>query len=126
MGQALTILLVEDSDFARMVAEEYLKEMEHTVYEAVDGMAALEQLKELNKVDLIISDWEMPEMDGLEFLKNVRKDEKFKDIPFIILSAMEDQSKVDEASQAGATDYIVKPMDPDILQEKIQKIFGKK
>lgn len=126
MGQALTILLVEDSDFARMMAEEYLKEMGHTVHEAVDGMVALEQLKGLGKVDLIISDWEMPEMDGLELLKNVRKDKKFKGTPFIILSAMDGQSKVDEACQAGATDYMSKPLDPDILQEKIQKIFGKK
>ena len=116
----IKILLVEDSEFAREVARSHLNQLGFTrIFAASDGMIAFERLKKLT-VDLIITDWTMPRMDGLAFLRNVKKDPRLSGIPFIMLTAHGDKEKVIEAVKSGASDYIVKPVTPEILKEKIK------
>ena len=120
----LAVLLVEDSDLQREVARSLLEEMGFgRVIVARDGVEALQQL-EKGKVDFILSDWEMPEMDGLELLKNVRAKEDYKNTPFIILTVVDQKERIVNAMQAGVTDYIIKPVEKNILKDKLKKIFG--
>jgi two-component system chemotaxis response regulator CheY len=76
-------------------------------------------------VGLIVSDWNMPKMTGLELLKAVKEDEKLKSIPFIMVTAEGQRENVLEAVKAGVSNYIVKPFTPETFNEKLQKVFGK-
>jgi len=124
MQQKCRILLVEDSELARQVAKEYLIDLGYkNVIEASDGLIAFMRLQKL-KIDLIISDWEMPRMDGLELLKKIKNIDKLSHIPFIILTAVDSREKVIQAIRAGAKSYIVKPVSPEILKEKVENAFS--
>ena len=98
------------------------KDLFITILEAEDGQLALEELKK-NKVDLIISDWNMPNMTELEFLKAVRSDESFKKIPFVMVTAEGKKDNVMEAAKAGVSNYVVKPFTPETLEEKLKKVI---
>jgi len=93
------------------------------IIEADDGSTALEILKK-EKVDLIISDWNMPKMPGIELLKAVRSDENLKDIKFIMVTAEAQKESVIEAIKYGVNQYVVKPFTPETLKEKLEKVFG--
>ena len=117
------ILVVEDSKFQSEIFAFYLNQMGfENVTQARDGNEALNLILK-DSFDLIISDWEMPNMDGLELLKNIKKTPSCKDIPFIMITILEDADSNREAMNAGASDFIVKPADPDILKEKLGKVF---
>jgi two-component system chemotaxis response regulator CheY len=89
-----------------------------------DGEAALEELGR-SSFDLIISDWHMPKMDGLDFFKALSKNPKWNDIPFLLITAEKEREKVIEAVQAGIKQYLVKPVEPEKLSNKIkQVVFG--
>ena len=83
-------------------------------------------LRELKKEDvgLIISDWKMPKMTGLDLLKAVRGDKKLKDIPFIMVSAEGHKENVMEAVESGVSNYLVKPFTPETFGEKLEKVLG--
>ena len=118
------ILLVEDSDLQREVAKSHLEDLGFDrVVEAKDGRDAYRYVQK-RKVDLIISDWEMPEMDGLELLGRIRQNDILGNIPFIILTVFDDKEKIIAAVKAGITDYIVKPVERNVLEKKIKNIFG--
>ncbi|MFW5837053.1 MAG: response regulator, partial [Desulfovibrionaceae bacterium] len=120
--QDLTILVVDDFRTMRSVIRNILKRIEITdVLEAHDGQNALEVLEE-NPVDLILSDWNMPRMAGIEFLRQVRAREETRDIPFVMITAEGMRENIVEAIQAGANGYIVKPFTPEQLREKIERI----
>ena len=93
------------------------------IIEAENGKTALSKLKK-EDVGLVISDWNMPEMTGLELLKAVKTEEKFKDLPFIMLTAEGQKDCVIEAVKAGVTNFIVKPFTPDTLKEKLNAVFS--
>ena len=123
MKEDVKILLAEDSSTVRETTRAYLARMGFKkIMEARDGAAAWKRLQTM-KPDLVVSDWDMPEMDGLELLKKTRADEKLTDLPFILLTAQDDKDRIVEAIKAGATDYIVKPIDRRVLAEKINKIL---
>lgn len=120
----MKILVVDDFATIRRILRTLLKKIGLTnVIEAEDGSSALNVLKK-NEVDLIICDWNMPYMSGIELLKAVRGDESLKDIPFLMLTAEGQKEKVSEAVQAGVTNYIVKPFTADSIQDKLTQIFG--
>ncbi len=122
MITGMRILLVEDSDLQREVAKGLLEEIGFgRVIEAKDGVEALQVLQK-RTIDLILSDWEMPEMDGLELLKKVRSTKEYEHIPFIILTANDQKDYILQAVRAGVTDYIIKPMERDILKTKLNKL----
>ena len=122
MNLDMTILIVDDFDTMRRIIKGALKEIGfYNFIEANDGKSALGKLDK-EKVDLIVSDWIMPNMNGIELLKTFKKDEKLRKIPFIMVTAEGHKGHVLEAINAGVDNYIVKPFTPETLQEKIKKV----
>ena len=124
MDTNINILVVEDSEFQSEIFAFYLKGMGfNKITQAGNGAEAF-ALLEKDSYDLIISDWEMPEMDGLELLGRIRQNDILENIPFIILTVFDDKEKIIAAVKAGITDYIVKPVERNVLEKKIKNIFG--
>lgn len=124
MDLSIKILIVDDFATMRRILKNILKQLGFTnVTEADDGSTALELLK-TNSFDLIISDWNMPKMTGLDLLKNVRAAPETKDIPFLMVTAEAQKQNVIEAVQAGVSNYVVKPFTADQISEKLKKILG--
>ncbi|MCX5836237.1 MAG: chemotaxis response regulator CheY [Deltaproteobacteria bacterium] len=125
MDKQIKILVVDDFATMRKVIRNLLKQVGYeNIAEAEDGVAALKTLKS-QKVDLIVSDWNMPNMTGLELLKAVRADEELKQTPFLMVTAEALQDNVVAAVKAGVSNYIVKPFTAETLNEKIKKILDK-
>jgi len=120
----IKILIVDDFSTMRKIIRNILTQLGFkNILEADDGTTALEILKK-EKVDLIISDWNMPKMSGLELLKAVRSDENLKDIPFVMVTAEAQKESILEAIKYKVNQYIVKPFTPETLKEKLEKVFG--
>ncbi len=93
--------------------------------EADDGQKAYEKLLAAGDFQLIISDWNMPNCTGLDFLKRVRADSKFKNLPFILLTAEAEAAQIAQAVALGVSNYIVKPFTADILKQKLEQSYKK-
>ncbi len=123
MDLSIKILIVDDFATMRRILKNILKQLGFTnILEADDGTTALEQLK-TNQFDLIISDWNMPKMTGLDLLKSVRGMNECKDIPFLMVTAEAQKQNVIEAVQAGVSNYVVKPFTAEQIADKLGKIF---
>ncbi len=120
---AKTILIADDSESIRVVVGLALREAGFTVIVAKDGKDALDLLKQNEQVSLIISDLNMPILDGILFLKEVRKLDKFKYLPFLILTTESQDSKKTEAKNAGATGWIIKPFVKEKLIAVVNKVI---
>jgi two-component system chemotaxis response regulator CheY len=121
---SIKILIVDDFATMRKIIKKLLGKIGYQdVHEAENGQVALEMLKSDN-FNFILADWNMPEMNGLDLLKTIRKDEKYKDIPFVLVTSEASKNNIIAAIQAGANDYIVKPFNADALQETIKKILN--
>ncbi|MCL2265267.1 MAG: response regulator [Treponema sp.] len=120
----IRILVVDDSIIMRNIVKNTFGEMKipFDCYEAENGRAALRQL-ESNDISIVFLDWNMPGMDGIEFLKTVRAIPKYKDLPVVMVTSERGKFSVIEALQSGATDYIVKPVQEKIFREKVQEIL---
>lgn len=119
------ILVVDDVASMRSVTKSILMVADYSnIILATDGANALEVLKN-EAFDLIICDWEMPNMSGLELLIEIRKNEKLKNIPFLMLTSNTDKVKVDVAIKEGATNYVIKPIQASALIEKINNCLSK-
>ena len=125
MDLSMKVLVVDDFATMRRILKNVLKEIGFTkIVEADDGSTALAVLKK-DKVDLIVSDWNMPEVTGLELLKHVRRDELMKDMPFLMVTSEGQKDMVIQAVQAGVSNYVVKPFTADTIKEKLEQIFDK-
>jgi len=125
MDKSIKILIVDDFATMRKVIRNLLKQTGYeNIVEAEDGVNALKILKS-QKIDFIVSDWNMPNMSGLELLKAVRADEDLKALPFLMVTAEALQENVVAAVKAGVSNYIVKPFTSETLDEKIKKIMEK-
>lgn len=120
---AKTILIADDSESIRVVVGLALREAGFTVIVAKDGQDALDLLKQNEQVSLIISDLNMPILDGILFLKEVRKLDTFKYLPFLILTTESQDSKKMEAKNAGATGWIIKPFVKEKLIAVVNKVI---
>ncbi len=121
----MKVLLVDDFATMRKIVRNILGQLGiKNVDEADDGSTALPKLKQ-NKYDIIISDWNMPKMTGLDLLKAVRADENLKSLPFLMVTAEALKDNIVAAAQAGISDYVVKPFTAATLEEKLKKIFAK-
>lgn len=118
-----TVLVVDDSRIMRNIVKNTFAELKIPCdyLEAENGQKAF-QLLETNPISLVFLDWNMPEMDGMEFLKKVRSMPNYKDLPIIMVTSEAAKYNVVEALQAGATDYIVKPVHEKIFMQKISEI----
>ncbi len=120
----MRILVVDDSPTIRELTKIFLKDLEFTnVEEAADGSNALEKLKS-EVFDLVITDWNMPQLSGLDLLKAIRADDKMKKIPVLMVTSVDEKDNVIQAVQAGINDYFLKPISAEVLKNKIDKIFG--
>lgn len=120
----MPVLIVEDNTTMRRIVNNLLKQLGfNNITEAIDGTDALAKLRE-KKVSLIISDWNMAPMTGLDLLKQVRADAQLKAIPFIMVTAESKPENIISAKQAGVSNYIVKPFSADTLKAKMATIFG--
>lgn len=124
----MRILVVDDMSTMRKIISKTLKNMGFTnIEEADDGATAwpmVEKSIEFKQpYHFIISDWNMPKMTGIDFLKKVRETSEYKKLPFLMVTAEAEQKNVITAVQAGVSNYIVKPFTPDSLAEKIKKLF---
>jgi two-component system chemotaxis response regulator CheY len=125
IDKSMRILVVDDFSTMRRIIKNILKQLEfNNVVDADDGSSAWEVLNK-DKIDFVISDWNMPKMSGLELLKKVRNSEEFADLPFLMVTAEGQQENIIEAVQAGVSNYIVKPFTPETIEQKISKIFEK-
>lgn len=122
----IKFLIVDDFSTMRRIIRNLLKELEFTnADEAEDGVAALHKLKN-EHFDFVITDWNMPNMTGIELLKNIRSDPSLKQLPVLMVTAEAKKENIVEAAQAGADGYIVKPFTAATLEEKLAKIFQKR
>lgn len=121
--QNMKILVVDDFSTMRRIVRNILKQLGYSnIVEADDGSTALDTLKK-EKIDFIVSDWNMPKMTGLELLKAVRGDDTLKAIPFLMVTAEAKKENITDALQNGVSNYIVKPFTAETMKEKIEKIF---
>ncbi len=121
----MKILVVDDFSTMRRIVKNLLRQLgyEH-IDEAEDGEQAFSKLQG-TEYGFMISDWNMPNMDGLELLKKVRSDPDLKELPILMVTAEAEKEKVITAIQAGVNNYVVKPFTGEILKEKMDKIFEK-
>ena len=123
MDQNMKILTVDDFSTMRRIIRNMLRQLGYTnIVEAEDGAEALNLLHK-DKVDFVISDWNMPNMSGLELLKAIRADEHLKPLPVLLVTAEALKENVVEAVKAGVNNYVVKPFTAEKLKEKIDAIF---
>lgn len=121
----LSILVVDDFPTMRRIVRSLLKELGFTnVEEAEDGQDALNKLR-AGGFQFVVSDWNMPNLDGLEMLKQIRADAALKDLPVLMVTAEAKKENIIAAAQAGASGYVVKPFTSATLEEKLNKIFEK-
>ena len=121
------ILIADDMKLLRRMVGNSLKTLGYSDFvEAEDGAAAWDMLTNARPpVGLIISDWNMPNSTGLDFLKRVRSDTRFKQLPFILVTAESEKQQVAEAMAAGVSNYLLKPFDAESLKVKIQATWDK-
>lgn len=124
MSTEKKILVVDDFSTMRRIVINILHRLGYTnVVEAENGADALKKLKE-EKFELVISDWNMPTMTGLELLQAVRSDDSLKDTPFLMVTAEGRKENILTAVKSGANNYVVKPFNQATLEEKINAIFS--
>lgn len=122
----LKFLVVDDFSTMRRIVRNLLKELGFTnVDEAEDGVVALQKLKSVGTFQFVVSDWNMPNMTGIELLRAIRADESLKHLPVLMITAEAKKENIIEAAQSGASGYIVKPFTAAVLEEKMNKIFEK-
>jgi two-component system chemotaxis response regulator CheY len=120
----MKILVVDDMATMRRIVKNIFKQLGFVnVEEAENGKEALDKLK-ATKFDLVVSDWNMPVMPGIELLKNIRADSALKDIPVLMVTAEAQKDNLLEAIKAGVSNYIVKPFTAESIKQKLDKIFA--
>ncbi|MBY0553322.1 response regulator [bacterium] len=123
-------LIVDDFGTMRKIVKKALTDLGYgNSVEAVDGLNAYQLLVEHAKsgepFDFVISDWNMPNMLGIELLKKCRSEDPFKNLPFMLVTAESEQSQILEAAKAGVTDYVIKPFSPAMLKSKLENAYKK-
>ncbi|MFP3928933.1 MAG: chemotaxis response regulator CheY [Desulfobacteraceae bacterium] len=124
MDTSIKVLVVDDFATMRRIVKGVLKQLGFSnIIEAEDGTSAMDLLRK-EKIGLVVSDWNMPKMTGLDLLKAIRADEDLKSTPFIMVTAEGQKENVIEAVKAGVNNYIVKPFTPETFSEKLEKVFA--
>ncbi len=121
----MKLLVVDDSSTMRRIIKNTLARLGYKdVLEGADGVEGWNQLDSNPDIEMLITDWNMPEMNGLELVKKVRADERFKDLPIIMVTTEGGKAEVITALKAGVNNYIVKPFTPQVLKEKLGAVMG--
>lgn len=121
----MKILVVDDSSTMRRIINNTLQRLGYThILEAEHGLEAWDILDQNSDIGVLITDWNMPEMNGLELVKKTRADSRFVDIPIIMITTEGGKAEVITAIKAGVNNYIVKPFTPQVLKEKLEVVLG--
>ena len=124
MDLNMKVLVVDDFATMRRIVKNVLRQIGFkNIAEADDGKSALTELRK-EKYDLVMCDWNMPEMPGIELLNMIRTDDELKDIKFVMVTAEAKKENIVEAVKAGVNNYVVKPFTADTVAEKLKKVFG--
>ncbi|SUP09753.1 CheY [Vibrio metschnikovii] len=125
MNKNMKILIVDDFSTMRRIVKNLLRDLGfNNTQEADDGLTALPMLKK-GGFDFVVTDWNMPGMQGIDLLKNIRADAELKHLPVLMITAEAKREQIIEAAQAGVNGYIVKPFTAATLKEKLDKIFDR-
>lgn len=125
LNKNMKILIVDDFSTMRRIVKNLLRDLGfNNTQEADDGLTALPMLKK-GGFDFVVTDWNMPGMQGIDLLKNIRADEELKHLPVLMITAEAKREQIIEAAQAGVNGYIVKPFTAATLKEKLDKIFDR-
>lgn len=125
IDKKLKILVVDDFATMRRIVKNSLRQLGYeNIVEAEDGEVAVSKL-ESERIDFVVSDWNMPNMTGLELLRYVRSNDEFCDLPFLMVTAEAQKENILEAAKAKVSNYIVKPFTAETLGEKIDAIFSR-
>lgn len=120
----MRVLVVDDFSTMRRIIKNILRQLGfNNVVEADDGTTAWEVINK-EKIEFIVSDWNMPQMAGIDLLRKVRASEEYGNTPFLMVTAEAQQENIIEAVQAKVSNYIVKPFTAETMKQKIDKIFG--
>ncbi|MGB9713265.1 MAG: response regulator [Dissulfurimicrobium sp.] len=119
-------LVVDDSQSMRNIVKSGLKKMNlfDEIVEAENGLRALEKLENEGPFDLVLLDWYMPEMEGFDCLLNIRKREEWNDTKVMMVTTENQQENIIRAVMAGANEYLMKPFNADMLEEKVRMVLG--
>lgn len=121
----MKLLVVDDSSTMRRIIKNTLARLGYKdVLEGADGVEGWNAIDSNPDVEMLITDWNMPEMNGLELVKKVRADERFIDVPIIMVTTEGGKAEVITALKAGVNNYIVKPFTPQVLKEKLGAVMG--
>ncbi len=121
----MKLLVVDDSSTMRRIIKNTLSRLGYdNVLEGEDGIQGWNVLNENTDISMLITDWNMPEMNGLELVKKVRADARFNDLPIIMVTTEGGKAEVITALKAGVNNYIVKPFTPQVLKEKLAAVLG--
>lgn len=121
----MKILVVDDFSTMRRIIRNLLKELGFVnVSEAEDGVDGLNKLRTEGNYEFVVSDWNMPNMTGIEMLRQIRADAALKHLPVLMVTAEAKRENIIEAAQAGASGYVVKPFTAATLDEKLKKVFS--
>ncbi len=112
-------LIVDDAKSMRIFLGKILSEFGFEVLEAGDGCGALDRLMEIGKVDLVVVDWRMPEMNGLDFVRTVRMESSYNDMRLLMITGETDISEMARVLEAGADEYVMKPFSKDVVWKKL-------
>lgn len=120
----MKFLVVDDSSTMRRIIKNTLGRLGHKdILEAEDGAVAWKLMGEHTDIDILVTDWNMPEMNGLELVKKVRAEQKYEDMPIIMVTTEGGKTEVITALKAGVNNYIVKPFTPQVLKEKLEAVL---
>ena len=121
----MKLLVVDDSSTMRRIIKNTLSRLEHEdIFEAEDGLQGWNILDQNPDIKMLITDWNMPEMNGLELVKKVRADSRFINLPIIMVTTEGGKTEVITALKAGVNNFIVKPFTPQVLKEKLSAVLG--
>ena len=121
----MKLLVVDDSSTMRRIIKNTLERLGHTdILEAEHGLEAWDLLSQNDDVKVVITDWNMPEMNGLEHVKKIRAEQKYEDMPIIMVTTEGGKAEVITALKSGVNNYIVKPFTPQVLKEKLEDVLG--
>ncbi len=124
MAHDHVILTVDDSSTMRRIIKNTLNKIGFpNVLEAANGIEALDVMAQ-NEIDLVVTDWNMPEMDGLTFVKTLRAKPEYKELPILMVTTEAAKEDILNALRSGVNNYVVKPFTPDTLKEKVYKLLG--
>ncbi|MCD4651756.1 MAG: chemotaxis response regulator CheY [Candidatus Cloacimonetes bacterium] len=122
----MKFLIVDDSPTMRRIVTNTLKRLGYRSIEDADhGQTALDKLRTIPGINFIITDWNMPTMDGLEFVQTIRSSAEFKHLPILMVTTRSVKDDIIEAMKAGVNNYVVKPFTPETMKQKIDMILSK-